>query len=129
MRVFFSKQQRGEKQDTQQSITASFSDNGDVIRAILKAEAPANYNYTQAQKLNNCLQQYGEPVWPSGKALVRQVSRRASVRFRFWLSFLFKEAVVRGRCLVTLSLTMNETFEMALIDAQFSEGVILVVTV
>ena len=42
------------------------------------------------------------------KALVRLVSRGISVRIRFGSPF-FSKAVVRGHCLVTLSLKINET--------------------
>ena len=46
------------------------------------------------------------------------------------ISFLFKKVVVCGRCLVTLSLTVSETFiKMALTVAHLNAGVILVVTV
>ena len=38
------------------------------------------------------------------------------------LSFLFKEVVVCGHCLVTLSLTINETFKMAPIAAHLNAG-------
>ena len=48
----------------------------------------------------------GEPVWPSGKA----VSRVTSVRIRFGSAFSSK-VVVCGHCLVTLSLTINETLK------------------
>ena len=51
-----------------------------------------------------------EPVLPSGKALLRLVSGGTSVPFRFGSPFS-SEAVVWGRCLVTLSLTINETFK------------------
>ena len=51
-----------------------------------------------------------EPVWPSGKALARLVSRGTSVRIRFGSPFSSK-AVVCGHCLVTLFLTMNETLK------------------
>ena len=50
----------------------------------------------------------GEPVWPSGKASVRLVSRGTSVRIHFGSPFPSK-SVVCGHCLVTLSLTINET--------------------
>ena len=49
----------------------------------------------------------GEPAWPSGKALVR---RGTPVRIRFGSPFSLK-AVVCGHCLVTLSLTINETLK------------------
>ena len=52
----------------------------------------------------------GEPVWPSGKALLRLVSGRTSVRYRFGSPFSSK-VVVCGHCLVTLSLTVNETLK------------------
>ena len=48
-----------------------------------------------------------KPVWPSGKAL-GWYSRRTSVRIRFGSPFSSK-IVVCGHCLVTLSLTINET--------------------
>ena len=51
-----------------------------------------------------------EPVWPSGKALVGLVSRRTSVRIRFGSPFSSK-VVLCGHCLVTLSLTVNETLK------------------
>ena len=41
---------------------------------------------------------------------VRLVSRRASGSIPLRLSFLFKQVVVCGHCLVTLSLTINEAF-------------------
>ena len=47
----------------------------------------------------------GEPVWPSGKALVRLDRRRTSVRICFGSPFSSK-VVVCGHCLVTLSLTI-----------------------
>ena len=47
---------------------------------------------------------FSEPVWPSGKALVRLVSRRTSVRIRFGSPFS-STLVVRGHGLVTLSVT------------------------
>ena len=46
------------------------------------------------------------------------------------LSFLFKNFVVCGHCLVTLSITVpTETLKVALIAAHLNAGVILVVTV
>ena len=45
-----------------------------------------------------------EPVWPSGKQ-----KDLGSILLR--LSFLFKKVVVCGHCLVTLSLTINETLK------------------
>ena len=45
------------------------------------------------------------------------------------LSFFFKKVVVCGHCLVTLSLTINETVKTALVAAHLNAGVILVVTV
>ena len=45
------------------------------------------------------------------------------------LSLLFKKVVVYGHCLVTLSLTINETFTMGLTAAHLNAGVILVVAV
>ena len=59
---------------------------------------------------------------------LRLVSRGTSVRIRFGSPFSSK-LVVCGHCLVTLSLTINETFKMALIAAHLNAGVILVVTV
>ena len=51
-----------------------------------------------------------------------------SIPLRF--SFFFKKVVVCGHSLVvTLSLTINETFKMALIATHLNAGVILVVTV
>ena len=41
---------------------------------------------------------FGEPLWPSGKALGWYVSRRASARFRFGSSFVFRKVVVCGLC-------------------------------
>ena len=52
----------------------------------------------------------GEPVWPSGKALVRLVRGGASVRIRFG-SPLSSEVVVCGCCVVTLSLTIYKTLK------------------
>jgi len=49
-----------------------------------------------------------EPVWPSEG--VRLVSRKASARFRFGSPPSLKTAVC-GRCLVTLSVTVNETLK------------------
>ena len=45
------------------------------------------------------------------------------------LSFLLKRVVVCGHGLVTLSLTINEAFKVALIAAHLNAGIILVVTV
>ena len=50
----------------------------------------------------------GEPVWPSGKAWL--VSRGTSVWIRFGSPFSSK-VVVCVHCLVTLSLTINETLK------------------
>ena len=62
------------------------------------------------QHLNNNKKLFlSEPVWPSGMVLVRLVSRRTSVRIRFG-SFSSK-VVVCGHCLVTLSITINETLK------------------
>ena len=48
-------------------------------------------------------------LWPSGKAnAYRLVSRGTSVQIRFGCPFSSK-VVVCGHCLVTLSLTINET--------------------
>ena len=44
-------------------------------------------------------------VWPSGKALLRLVSRGTSVRIYFGSPFS-SQVVVCGHCLVTLSLTI-----------------------
>ena len=52
-----------------------------------------------------------EPVWPSGKALLRLVSRGTSVRICFGSPFSASEVVVCGHCLVALSLTINETLK------------------
>ena len=65
-------------------------------------------------------------IWPG------RVSTRKEPRLRFRprplrLSLLLKKAVVCGQCLVTLSLTVNETV-MALIAAHLNAGVILVAT-
>ena len=49
-----------------------------------------------------------DPVWPGGKALGFCWSRGTSVRIRFGSPFSSK-VVVWGHCLVTLSLTINET--------------------
>ena len=46
--------------------------------------------------------------WNRRGPAVRLVNRRASVRFRF-RALLFSKVVVCGLCLVTLSLTANET--------------------
>ena len=51
-----------------------------------------------------------EAVWPSGEVLVRLVSSGTSVRIHFGSPFSSK-VVVCGHCLVTLSLTINETFK------------------
>ena len=48
--------------------------------------------------------------WPTGKALYRLISRRASARFRFGCPFSSK-VMVCGHCLVPLSLTINETLK------------------
>ena len=45
------------------------------------------------------------------------------------LSLLFKKVVLCGYCLVTLSLTVNETLTMALTAVHLNAGVILVVAV
>ena len=63
-----------------------------------------------------------EPIWP------RLVSRGTSVRICFDSLFTSK-TVVCGHCLVTLSLTINETIKLALVTAHHNAGVILVVTV
>ena len=70
-----------------------------------------------------------EPVWPSGKALIRLVSGRTSVRYRFGSPFSSKNVVVCGHCLVTLSITSYWNIKMALIAAHLNAEVILVVTV
>ena len=51
-----------------------------------------------------------EPAWPSGKALVRLVSRKTSVRLRFGSPFSSRIAIC-GHRRVTLSLTINETLK------------------
>ena len=51
----------------------------------------------------------GELVWPSGKALAGKQRDVGSNPFR--LSFLFKGVVVCGHCLLTSSLTINETLK------------------
>ena len=43
----------------------------------------------------------GEPVWPSGKALVRLVKQKDLGSIPLRLSFLFKKVVDCGHCLVT----------------------------
>ena len=71
-----------------------------------------------------------ESVWPGGKALVRLVSRRTSVRIRF--GFPLSSKVVACRyCLVTaLSLTINETLKrLSSLNSHLNAGVILVVAV
>jgi len=59
------------------------------------------------------------------------VHRRASAQFYFGQPFASKRLVVQLwlYCLVTLSLTINEAFKMALIVAYLNAGVILVVTI
>ena len=67
-------------------------------------------------RTQSCLQQtfcchdtgrpMSEQVWPSGKL----VSRGTSVRIRFCSPFS-SEVVVCGHCLLTLSLTINETLK------------------
>ena len=64
------------------------------------------YDYYISRELNL----WCEPVWPSGKALLRLVSRRTSVRIRFGSHFSSKVEVC-GHCLVTLSLTISETLK------------------
>ena len=69
-----------------------------------------------------------ELLWPSSKALGWKQKGLGSIPL--WLSFLFKKAVVCGHCLVTLSLTINETLKwLSLIAAHLNAGVILVVSV
>ena len=52
----------------------------------------------------------GEPVWPSGQG-GRLVSGRTSVQYRFSSPPFSSKVVVCGHCLVTLSLTINETLK------------------
>ena len=80
-------------------------------------------------KINAVAISASDPVGPSGKALVRLVSRGTSIRIRFGSSFSL-EIVVSGHCLVTLSLTMTETLKWpSSLHAHLNAGVILVVTV
>ena len=61
---------------------------------------------------------------------VRLVSGRTSVRYRFGSPFSSKKVVVCGHCLVTLSLTINETLKwLSSLTISMQESVILVVTV
>ena len=70
----------------------------------------AQESLIQAYTNTQCTANSGEPGWPSGKALLRLVSKRTSARFRF-ISPLSSIFVVCGHCLVTLSLTVNETLK------------------
>ena len=54
-------------------------------------------------RLKTCSVHVSEPVWSSGKALGCKRKDLGSIPLR--LSFLFKEVVVCGHCLVTLSIT------------------------
>ena len=69
----------------------------------------------------------GEPVWPSGKPLLRLVSGRTSVRYRFGSPFSSERLWFVDTGLVTLSITSHWNIKIAFVltDA----GIILVVTV
>ena len=70
------------------------------------------------------MSRFGLAVW---REAGKQIKGLGSIPLR--LSFLvFEKVVVCGHCLVTLSLTINENIEMALIAAHLNAGVILVVT-
>ena len=61
----------------------------------------------------------GEPVWPSGKALVRPVSGRTTVGYRFGSPFSSKRLWFVDS-LVTLSITSYWNIKMALIAAHLN---------
>ena len=68
---------------------------------------------------------YCEPVWPSGKA--GKQNGLGSIPLR--LSLLFRKAVVCAHCLVTVSLTTDETLKWLSFHDHRNPGVILVVIV
>ena len=86
--------------ESSQSIVSGLG----VARSRVRAET----TFTCSNLLVNS--SLGEPVWPSGKALVRLVRGGASVRIRFG-SPLSSEVVVCAHCLLTLSLTINQTLK------------------
>ena len=85
------------------------------------------WNITQQVRKHWHEQWMGEPVWPSGKPLLRLVSGRTSVRYRFGSPFSSERLWFVDTGLVTLSITSYWNIKIALIltDA----GIILVVTV
>ena len=79
-----------------------------LAAAFTLASHPAGQRtYTGTAGLQTRFSLCSQPLWPSGKAL-RLVSERTQVRFRFGCS-LSSKVVVCGHCLVTSSLTSNET--------------------
>ena len=70
-------------------------------------------NRTDTSSIGGTMKTQGpcEPVWPSGKALGWQVGSSIDSASALPPLHLFEKVVVCGHCLVTLSLTINETLK------------------